>query len=383
MHGQRARTPSSFTPGGQSAFLCSGSLTSLALACALFILCAHASPCLARTDQDVLVLLLRRLPSDAIHAEAMVRIKSELLANGFQVAVVDSEGADDESDPRAFMERAGKAPVPSATIGIFGDLQQGVADLWVVDRMTRKRVIRHMEVQASSDRPISEVLAIRAQELLRARMVEMTVDENRPEPALAASPPHLHDRAAPALASPAAPWRVGFELGVSTFGAGGGMGTTIAPAARLRLALGELFWARATALGLGTQPTVGSRVGSNAGTQVASARLGQDLLLLEFATWLRPRRLVRPTFSLGLGGVRIAVDGTASAPFQGEHNVRWYAAGDVGMGVALRWLAHWEAQLEFHALFMAPRPSIRFFDVEAAHISQPMLMAILTVAGGG
>jgi len=381
MHGQRARTRSRFTPGGRSAFLCSGSLTSLALACALFILCAQASPCLARTDQDVLVLLLRRLPSDAIHTEAMVRIKSELLANGFQVAVVDSEGADDASDPRAFMERAGKAPVPSATIGIFGDLQQGVADLWVVDRLTKKRVIRHMEVQASSDRPISEVLAIRAQELLRARMVEMTVDENRPEPAAAAQP-LIHDGAASAPASPAspfAPWSVGLELGGAAFGARGGLGTMVAPAARLRLALGEYSWVRLTALGMGTRPTVGARVGPD----VATARVGQDLLLAEFAAWLRPRRLVRPTFSVGLCGVRIAVDGTASAPFQGEHNVRWYAGGDLGIGVALRWLAHWEAQLEVHALFLAPHPSIRFFDMEAAQVTQPTVLAILTLAGGG
>ena len=46
-------------------------------------------------------------------------------------------------------------------------------------------------------------------------------------------------------------------------------------------------------------------------------------------------------------------------------------------------LAHWEAQLEVHALFAAPRPAIRFFDVEAAKAGQPTLMALLTLAGGG
>ncbi|HEX7507911.1 MAG TPA: hypothetical protein VF550_14130 [Polyangia bacterium] len=357
----------------QSAFWGWG--TRIAFALAIFATWTFPAPGLARADQQILVLILRRLPADEILNEAILRIKSELVAGGFQVAVADSEGGERGLDPRAWMMRAGQAQGPSATIGIFGDLQQGTAELWVVDRITSKTVIRRLEVQASSDRPISEVLAIRAQEMLRASLVELLVEENRPAP-IPSPPPEIQRRVKPVVEARFAPWTLGLELGVSTFGGWGGIGPTLAPAARLRMALDKHFWVRLTALGLGTRPRVG--------TDFASASLSQDLLLLEFAACLRPRRLVRPLFSLGLGLERVAVDGTTvGPPFQGERNARWFAVADVGAGVALRLLAHWEVQLEVHALLAAARPAIRFFDVEAAKAGQPTLMAIVTLAGGG
>ena len=347
----------------------------VALAFALLALCAFPALCLARAEPDVLVLVLRRVPADEILNEAILRIKSELLAGGFQVAVADIDGSDQGPDPRALMEKAAQALAPSATIGIFGNLEQGAADLWVVDRITSKTVLRHLEVQASSDRPISEVLAIRVQELLRASLVELLVDENRPDPPIAAPPPpRIHRWVKQAVESRLAPWTLGLELGVSTFGGLGGLGPTLAPAARLRLALDERFWARLTALGLGTRPRVG--------TDIGSASVSQNLLLLEFAAWLRPRRLFRPLLSVGVGAERIAVEGAASGAYQGERNARWFAAADVGTGFALRLQAHWEVQLEAHALFEVPRPAVQFFDVEVARAGQPTLLAILSLAGG-
>jgi hypothetical protein len=347
----------------------------LALACALLAICAFPNPSLARSDRPVLVLLLRRIPANEILAEAILRIKGELEAGGFAVAVADIDSPDPGEDPRALMERAGKDLAPSATIGILGNLDQGLAELWVVDRITGKTVVRRLEVQASSDRPISEVLAIRAQELLRASLVEFLVEENRPNPAMAPPPPQIHHWVKQAVESTVAPWTLGLELGATTFGGWGGIGPAVAPAARLRMALGERFWARLTALGLGSGPRV------NWG-DTSSASVSQSLILLEVASWLRPRRLVRPLFSLGLGVERVAVEGAATLPYQGERNARWFAAGDAGIGVSFRLQAHWEVQLEVHALFASPRPAIRFLDTEVAKAGQPTLLAILTLAGG-
>ena len=347
----------------------------LALAFALLAICAFPGLSLARTDQPVLVLLLRRVPADEILAEA-VRIKGELVAGGFEVAVSDIDSSEQGADPRALMERAGQDLAPSATIGIFGNLEQGSAELWVVDRITGKTVIRRLEVQASSDRPISEVLAIRAQELLRASLVEFLVEENRPNPTIAPPSPQIHQWVKQAVESPVAPWTLGLELGVTTFGGWGGIGPAVAPAGRLRMALGERFWARLTALGLGSRPRI------NAPVSTTSASVSQSLVLLEVASWLRPRRLVRPLFSLGLGLERVAVEGTATLPYQGERNARWFAAGDAGVGVSLRLQAHWEVQLEVHALFTTSQPAVRFLDTEIARAGQPTLLAILTLAGG-
>jgi hypothetical protein len=76
------------------------------------------------------------------------------------------------------------------------------------------------------------------------------------------------------------------------------------------------------------------------------------------------------------------VDGTAGAPYVGEHNMRWFFAVDVGAGIALRLAKHWQVQLEAHALWTAPRPEVRFFDAGGARAGQPTLLAILTLAGG-
>jgi hypothetical protein len=86
--------------------------------------------------------------------------------------------------------------------------------------------------------------------------------------------------------------------------------------------------------------------------------------------------------SLGLGAERVAVAGTASGVYRGEDNARWFFAGDAGVGVSLRLGAHVEVLLEGHALVTAPRPAVRFFDVEAAWVGQPTLLLILTLAGG-
>ena len=373
MPGQRAPTQASRNPRRQRTRGARAIASFLALL-AFTALQPHGR---ARAEQRVLVLLLRPVPTSEILAETILRIKSELTTGGFEVAVVDSEGAQPGPDLRALMERSGQGLAPSATIGIFGNLEQGPAELWVVDRITGKTVVRRLEVQATSDRRISEVLAIRAQELLRASLVELLLETSRPAPAGTAAPPAQVQRwVKQAVESPLAPWTLALEVGAATLGGWGGVGPALAPAARLRGAIDERFWVRLTALGLGTRPTIQ--------TDIGTASVSQSLLLLEGAVWLRPRRHVRPLLSLGVGAERIAVDGTANPglPYQGERNARWFAAGDVGAGFALRVHAHWELLLEAHALFTAPRPAVRFFDVEAARTGQPTLMAILTLAGG-
>jgi len=328
---------------------------------------AHAEP-------RVLVLLLRPVPTSDTLTEAILRIKSELSAGGFDVKVADIDAQEPTPDPRALMERAGETLAPSATIGIFGNVEQGPAELWVVDRIAGETVVR-IEVAATSERRISEVMAIRAQELLRASLVELLVQQNRPAPPSTPPPPQVVERRVEdAVESPIAPWSFALELGASAFGGWGGIGPTLASAARLRMALGERWWLRLTAVGLGTQPSVT--------TDVGTATVNQNLVLLEGTAWLRPRRLVRPVLSLGLGAERVGVQGTDNSRYRGESHARWFAAADFGAGVAFRLLAHWELLLEAHALFTAPRPAVRFLDLEAARAGQPTLFAIITLAGG-
>jgi hypothetical protein len=328
------------------------------------------------------VLLLRPIPTTEALLEATLRIKSELAAGGFEVSVADSPSVAPGADVRALVEQARQDAAAVAAVGVFGDLEEGTAELWVVERISGKPATWHLEVRVTPDRRISEVLAIRVQELLRASQIELGLAADRPAPPRPPPPPPRPQPDAlvkPRVAPPANPslaaWALAVEAGAAGFGGWGGLGVSLAPAARLRLALGERLWLRLSAMGLGTRPTVRSDL-------PAAASVSQSLLLLECAAYLRPGRRVRPLFSLGLGGERMAVVGSVGPPFHGERNARWFFAGDVGAGAALRLGAHVEALLEAHALVAAPRPAVRFFDVEAARAGQPTLLLVLTLAVG-
>lgn len=319
------------------------------------------------------MLLLRPLPTSDTRTEAVLRIKSELRAGGFEVAIQDIQADAFPSDPRGLLEHAGAKLAPSATLGIFGDLDRGPVEMWVADRITGKSVIRRIEVDVTSDRRISEVLAIRAQEILRASLVERLLGHDR-SPAAAPARPEVESSVEQAAPQPAAPWRMALEAGGAALGGLGGVGASIAPTVRLRVGLNERLALRLTGLGFGTRPLVTSGIWS--------ARVGQSLLLLEGVARWRSGKVVHPMISLGAGTERIGVEGHADPPNHGESNARWFVAGDVGAGLAVRLHPHWELQIEAHALFTTPRPAVHFFDTEAARTGQPTLMAIVSLAGG-
>jgi hypothetical protein len=333
----------------------------------------HAKVAGAQVDRDVMVVLLRPVPTEALLAESIVRIKSELLVGDFAVTVADTPAGELVPDARVLKRLAARTKPPSATVAIFGDLGEGKAELWVVDRITGRSVIRMVEVETSSDRPISEVLAIRVQELLRATLVEVSVEETRPQPPEPESPT-IAARRPEAAETPIVPWQFGIEAGGSVFGGTGGFGTAGAPVVRLGFALNETFWLRLGAMGFGTKPRLGGGY--------ASASLSQSLILLEGEARFRTRRKVQPSVSIGIGSERVAVDGSANFPYHGRSDARWYFAGDIGAGVATRLSPHWEARLEGHAMIALPRPEVRFAGKTFAQAGVPTFLATLTLAGG-
>jgi len=331
-----------------------------------------AGPAMAQVDREIMVVLLRPVPTEPLLAESIVRIKSELLAGGFEVTVADTPSNELVPDARTLKQLATRTQPPSATLAIFGDLAEGTAELWVVDRITGRSVIRRVQVETSSDRPISEVLAIRGQELLRATLVEVSVEETRHP--LEAEPPMVVAKQPASEVKPILPWQFGLEAGGSVFGGAGGFGTAEAPVLRLRFAIDETFWLRLGALGFGTQPRLVA--------DYASATISQTLILLEGSARFRTRARVQPLLSLGMGSERVAVDASTHSPYRGHQNARWYFAADVGAGLALRLAAHWEAQLEGHMWIAAPRPEVRFLGNTFAQAGLPTFLATLTVAGG-
>ncbi|MET0593112.1 MAG: hypothetical protein ABW133_10455, partial [Polyangiaceae bacterium] len=139
------------------------SLTFLGLAIALASRVARA--------ESALVVLVRPAAESSVVIEALTRIRGELVADGFEVSVVDGPAG---SDPAQVLARAEQPAAAAATLGLFLQADASAAELWVVDRLTNKTVVRRVQMDKSSGTTVPEVLARRSVELLRTRSEEHT-----------------------------------------------------------------------------------------------------------------------------------------------------------------------------------------------------------------
>src|ERR1017187_4467043 len=105
--------------------------------------------------------------------EALVRIHGELVSAGFEVEIVDGlsvEGTNGES--RGWLETLAVRRGADAVVAMMGDKSPDSVEVWVIDKVTGKSVVRHVPF-----RPLSakgpETLAIQAVELLRASFLEI------------------------------------------------------------------------------------------------------------------------------------------------------------------------------------------------------------------
>src|SRR5262245_47676493 len=93
--------------------------------------------------ESALVVLVRPSAQSAVVGEAITRIRGELIADGFEVSVVDAPPG---SDPASVLARADQQTGAAATLGLFLHADASAAELWVVDRLTSKTVVRRIEM---------------------------------------------------------------------------------------------------------------------------------------------------------------------------------------------------------------------------------------------
>ncbi|WP_438038603.1 hypothetical protein [Sorangium sp. So ce128] len=347
-----------------------------ALAGALTLLCA-ASP--AASGEPARVVLVRPAAADPSIAEALIRIRGELVADGFDVEVLDAAQSA-ASAPRPTMDDAGQQAGSAALIGLFLAPDGQAAELWVVDPRTHETLVRRIDTRGEAREHIVEVLAVRAVELLRASLLELLMSSQRsaaPAPA-AAPPPSKASQQVPRQAerprvhaSRRSTW--GVELGGGLLASPGGIGPALLLVARLRFAPIGPLEARLSFAGLGTAPRV-------AGPQ-GSATVQQRFGLVELAALPWPELRLRPRFSVGLGALHVAVDGEASWPYRGVHSAQWAFAADAGAGVELGIVRRLDVVLEAHALVAHPYPVVRFVETEAARGARPALLGSLSLVG--
>ncbi|WP_437969010.1 hypothetical protein WMF04_06835 [Sorangium sp. So ce260] len=344
-----------------------------ALAGALALLVCTASP--AASGEPARVVLVRPGAADPSISEALIRIRGELVADGFDVELLDAQSA---SAPRPTMDDAGQQAGSAALIGLFLAPDGQAAELWVVDPATNRTLVRRIDTRGEARENLVEVLAVRAVELLRASLLELLMSSRRPAAPVAAPPPSKVSRQVSRPAersldhqSRRSTW--GVELGGGLLASPGGIGPALLLVARLRVAPLGPIEGRLSLAGLGTAPRV-------AGPQ-GSATVQQRFGLVELAALPWPELRLRPRFSVGLGALHVAVDGEAAWPYRGVHGAQWAFAADAGAGVELGIVRRIDVVVEAHALVAHPVPVVRFVETEAARGARPALLGSLSLVG--
>ena len=318
------------------------------------------------------VILVRPPAAPAAVTEALVRLRGELVAAGFAAEVVETALG---PDVRSSLEKLAPASAGSATalVAVVASANPANVDLWVIDRVTGKTVVRKVNAGATDAPRVAEVLSVRAVELLRASFLELAIAT--PPPSAEAPPPTpLVERFATETLEEA-DWTWAVEAGGGTADAIQGPWNAILSVARLERAFGRRLCARITFAGLGTAARVNTPEGY--------VGISQTVLLAELIARFRRDRRIEPIVSLGGGSLRLAADSHESAPYAAVSGARWSAAADAGVGVRVPLRRHrFELGVEVHALLAQPYPSVRFFDTEVARAGRPSLIGSVTLLGG-
>jgi len=358
----------------------------------------------------------------------LTRLREELAAGGLEVTVSEF-GAGGEArwmvDPPSFRDGA------MATLTLVGDPDVGPAELWIVNgAQSGHAVVRRLLVPAGAGAHDDEVLAIRTLEFLRASALELAGEPPIPSPPPVSSPAVLNPAQTPSpqgsatpapgsprpsppeprrpsappatseppatstnestaatasatvdaaatqsapvpTAGPAARGPLSLELGVSLIESSRTVGPAILPVARLRAEWPMRFETRLTVAGWGTQPRVAGPGGS--------ASVGHLVGLVELRHAFRRDHALRPAIGLGGGVLRVNVEGTGSAPYQGLTGQKWVGLVDLGVGLTARLGRLISVAVELHGQLAAPYPTIRFSQEDVARIGQPALFTSVTL----
>ncbi len=279
-----------------------------------------------------------------------------------------------DTDIRASLELAAAGPDVEAVVAILGEASgeplKDSAELWVIDRVTGKTVVRRVSTEPGSPRA-AEVLSIRALELLRASFLEVALASGRTPKVVPQPPPVEVTRWTEAALDDR--WRStwAIEMGGCVLGSLEGLTPSLVPIARLQRSFGDHFLGRVTLAGLGTP----SRLDTPSGTADVSLQFG----LVEGAWRWRAGTWLQPVLSIGAGALRVSATGQTAFPYHGISRARWSAVADAGMGVRVPIRGRFELAVEAHVQAARPYPVIRFLDAEVAGAGRPTLISSLTL----
>ena len=338
-------------------------LRRLVVAGVALAVCAAAPAALGAT-----VLLIRPSDPGGIPSEALVRIHGELISAGFDVEVATAEAG---AEVRAAFARGGGSVGPDAVVSLLGDGSPPVIEVWVADRLRGRSVVNRTPLESEGERA-TEVLAIRAIELLRSSLLEvdMAASAAAPPPATKLLPPESVRIVSPSSeSSEEARW--GLEVGAGVTFSPDGVGPAVLPFLRFDRVVAPWCVAQATVAGLGS----GSHVVSGANT----AEVAEQFALGGATFRLRPYHGVRPAFSLAAGVLHTSIEGRAYWPYQERTGAQWSLLLDVGLGARLALGRRHELVLGAHAQLAEPYPVVSFLGTDVASSGRPSIFLTLAL----
>jgi len=313
------------------------------------------------------VALLRPQSRSASATELLERLRGELLSVGFEVTVrdrptetdLDSEGA--EPWQRA-LTADGKV---EAAIDLVGGAVPLAVDVWIIDDTQHFQRLARVSLDTNNENA-SKALAIRASEVLRARLFET---HSGAEPLRQASTTPKPPIVEPSTArNPQSGF--GFELGAAALASLDGVGPAILPMVRLNWAIESQLILQATFAGFGTRPNVASTAGN--------AEVAMQYGLLGACYRVNWRHRVKPLGALSLGALRTAVVGQAELPREGRSVDQWSFLVDASLGAAFELSSRFAVMLSGHAQLAEPAVDIHFADQKVASLGRPNLLLTLT-----
>jgi hypothetical protein len=332
----------------------------LVISCLIWL--SWGSPALAHT-----VVLLRPPAHSAATTELLERLRGELLSVGFEVTVRE------RTDPRAVTSDSWQQTLLTeqrfdAAVDVVGEATPVVVDVWLIDSAQRFQLLARMKLDESSGNS-SKGLAIRASEVLRARLFEAGVDkgQQRPNAPVPARDTHLVETEPGAGRQPGS---LGFELGAAALASLDGAGLAVLPLVRFDWAIERRLVLQATLAGLGTRPSVATNAGN--------AQVAMQYALLGACYRVDSEARVRPLAALSFGALRTAVAGQAELPREGHSVDQWSFLVDASLGAAF-WLSQrYAVVLAGHAQLAQPYVAIHFGDQKVASVGRPNLLISLS-----
>lgn len=312
------------------------------------------------------VAIVRPANAPELMIETVGRLSGELASVGFAVEIVDEATTDATRGPHAWLERLASSRGFDAVVAILGDGTPDSVEVWVVDKVTKKSVVRNIALGGAAE-GTPKTLAIRAIELLRSSFLEIDLmggdsrKQRRPEP----PPTVVQFVEGQRLASRGETFAI--ELGGHAVMSTGGVGPAVLPVVRLDWVLLSSWMAQLTLAGLGTHPTVANSNGT--------AEIAQAYGLLGVCYDLRASGDLRPFLALSAGVLRTSAEGRTESPATQEHQAgQWSIVFDGGAGARLRLRDRLFLSLDFHAQMAQPRVAIRLVNDVVAHSAGPNLL---------